>query len=151
VGRKALRTKGQKRVKTKLKTNADPKLDLQRQRQVLEERVNKKLNRDGIKVVQLPDPLDVVVNSVNIDVQIRSLSYEAKVQALSRDALARIGRGIDIYTTCSGCGEKIDTKRLIAVPWVTLCIHCEENPEQQGSGERADPEFSLAAVLHGRV
>lgn len=38
------------------------------------------------------------------------------------DALNRIKSGT--YGTCTSCGEKISEKRLEALPFATICIHC---------------------------
>lgn len=41
-----------------------------------------------------------------------------------RVALKRIEDGT--YEICAGCGEKINEKRLKALPYATLCIKCAE-------------------------
>ncbi|MGI6129385.1 MAG: TraR/DksA C4-type zinc finger protein [bacterium] len=33
------------------------------------------------------------------------------------------------YGVCERCGEQIDTARLNALPWATLCYHCQEREE----------------------
>ena len=35
----------------------------------------------------------------------------------------------DQYGECLHCGEDIGDKRLLAVPWATLCIRCQEQTE----------------------
>ena len=51
------------------------------------------------------------------------------------DALERMEKGD--YGLCDRCGEEIDYARLEAIPYVTLCIRCqqhlEENPRGNGS------------------
>lgn len=42
--------------------------------------------------------------------------------AMINRALARLDAGI--YGECSQCGNRIDEKRLLAVPYTTECIHC---------------------------
>ena len=51
------------------------------------------------------------------------------------DALKRIQR--EEYGVCSGCEEDINEKRLIAVPWATMCIECQEEAEREDSSEEA--------------
>ena len=41
-----------------------------------------------------------------------------------RAALQRIDEGT--YDTCARCGEKINEKRLEALPYATVCIECAE-------------------------
>jgi DnaK suppressor protein len=40
------------------------------------------------------------------------------------DALARFEQGS--YGTCKQCGADIDPARLKALPYVTLCLHCQQ-------------------------
>ena len=49
------------------------------------------------------------------------------------DALKRMDR--EEYGECAGCGEDINEKRLVAVPWVTMCIACQEIDERENSEE----------------
>ena len=51
------------------------------------------------------------------------------------DALKRIQR--EEYGVCTGCGEDINEKRLVAVPWATMCIDCQEEAERETSSEEA--------------
>jgi hypothetical protein len=45
------------------------------------------------------------------------------VQQVS-DALGRIDNGS--YGLCLRCGQSIEANRLVALPWVALCIKCQE-------------------------
>ncbi len=51
------------------------------------------------------------------------------------DALKRIQR--EEYGVCTGCGDDINEKRLVAVPWATMCIDCQEEAERENSSEEA--------------
>lgn len=57
------------------------------------------------------------------DEVLEAIGNEARteLQQINR-ALERIAEGI--YTTCSRCGDTIDTQRLEAVPYTSLCIRC---------------------------
>jgi DnaK suppressor protein len=44
-------------------------------------------------------------------------------------AIKAIDRGQ--YGECLRCGERINTKRLLAVPWATMCIGCQEQAESE--------------------
>ena len=47
------------------------------------------------------------------------------------DALHRMDR--EEYGECAGCGDDINEKRLLAVPWATMCIGCQEEAERENS------------------
>ena len=49
------------------------------------------------------------------------------------DALHRMDR--EEYGECAGCGDDINEKRLLAVPWATMCIGCQEEAERENSAE----------------
>ena len=49
------------------------------------------------------------------------------------DAIRRMDR--EEYGECASCGEDINEKRLIAVPWATLCIQCQEEAERERASE----------------
>jgi DnaK suppressor protein len=40
------------------------------------------------------------------------------------------------YGECVRCGNDINEKRLVAVPWATLCIRCQEETEAEHSSSR---------------
>jgi DnaK suppressor protein len=49
------------------------------------------------------------------------------------DAIRRMDR--EEYGECASCGEDINDKRLVAVPWATLCIQCQEEAERERASE----------------
>src|SRR5881296_1974412 len=46
-----------------------------------------------------------------------------------QEALNVLDRGQ--YGQCVRCGENINEKRLVAVPWATLCLRCQEETEME--------------------
>ena len=40
------------------------------------------------------------------------------------------------YGECVRCGNDINEKRLLAVPWAALCIHCQEEMEMADASSR---------------
>ena len=40
------------------------------------------------------------------------------------------------YGECVRCNEDINEKRLLAVPWATLCIQCQEEAEKESASPR---------------
>jgi DnaK suppressor protein len=55
-----------------------------------------------------------------------------------QQAIKAIDRGS--YGKCARCDEDINEKRLDAVPWATMCVHCQEESEVQ----KADSRMVLA-------
>ena len=53
---------------------------------------------------------------------------------LVQEAINAIERGQ--YGECQRCGNDIDEKRLNAVPWVTMCIRCQEETEMEQTSSR---------------
>ena len=45
-----------------------------------------------------------------------------------QEAVKALDRGQ--YGECVRCGENINEKRLLAVPWATMCIRCQEETEK---------------------
>src|SRR5213080_1762903 len=59
---------------------------------------------------------------------------------LIEEAIKALDRGQ--YGECVRCGNDINEKRLLAVPWAALCIHCQEETEMA--------DASLRLVLAGQ-
>jgi DnaK suppressor protein len=55
---------------------------------------------------------------------------------LIRDALALLDEDPDEYGVCEACDEPIPRRRLELMPWVTLCVRCQERRERDGSPGR---------------
>ncbi|HEX6819173.1 MAG TPA: TraR/DksA C4-type zinc finger protein [Ktedonobacterales bacterium] len=47
-------------------------------------------------------------------------------------ALSRVDAGT--YGICARCGQPIEPRRLEALPYVALCLKCQEAVEQEGQG-----------------
>ncbi len=58
----------------------------------------------------------------------QSLSNHARGLLLQiDDAVRRIDNGV--YGTCESCGERIESARLEALPYATLCMDCKRRAE----------------------
>jgi RNA polymerase-binding transcription factor len=51
-----------------------------------------------------------------------------------KEAIDAVDRGH--YGECGSCGKDIDEKRLDAVPWAKMCIHCQEGKEAAHASSR---------------
>jgi DnaK suppressor protein len=54
-------------------------------------------------------------------------NLERQLIILVEEALERIQDGS--YGECTHCGETLGRRRLEAVPWALLCVHCQELKE----------------------
>jgi len=80
--------------------------------------------RDGIAIEKTPDQLDEIQRASERDLAISNMDRGSRQLRDVRAALRRIRDGN--FGVCEGCEEQIQLKRLIAIPWASLCIHCQE-------------------------
>lgn len=94
-------------------------------------------NRTAVEEIRLEntdDEGDLATISHNRDVLYNLHESDFGRLRLIQQALKAIGRGN--YGECVGCGEDINDKRLEAVPWATMCIHCQEHTEAESVSSR---------------
>ena len=84
--------------------------------------------REGLTIERTADALDEVQFAVARELSTRNLERESSLLREVRAALGRIADGS--YGVCLQCEEEISHKRLKAVPWATLCIHCQEQSDR---------------------
>jgi DnaK suppressor protein len=97
------------------------------------------INRNRLAAKELAventeDEVDLATISQN-----RELLYDLHESDFLRlrsiqEALKTIDSGQ--YGECVRCGEDINEKRLMAVPWTTLCIRCQEEKEMEHTSSR---------------
>jgi DnaK suppressor protein len=83
--------------------------------------------RDGIAIERTPDALDQLLFAAERELTTRRLDRQSGFLRNVRAALGRIADGV--YGTCLECDQEISHKRLHAMPWVTLCIDCQEKAD----------------------
>ena len=93
-----------------------------------------RLAEEEIKLENTEDEGDLATISHNKELLYNL--HESDFQRLKsiQEALKRMDRGE--YGECVRCGEDINEKRLMAVPWATLCIQCQEEAEREGTSQR---------------
>lgn len=107
-----------------------PKIDLEKTRKQLEER----LKALGAKVDEIEGDLRAPHNADWQEDATESAGDEV-LDALENSALAEIDQirnaleriKDDAYTECATCGQEIAENRLVALPYATQCIECAEN------------------------
>ena len=98
-------------------------------------------HRDGIIIEAAADPIDTTQQAADRELETQNLDRNAK---LVREILAAMDRIKDeSYGLCLQCDEEIAPKRLAAIPWAELCIHCQEKAD--GSSVREHVDFPMAA------
>jgi len=127
------------------------KRKLQRLRQELTQEYDnlvQSLNRnraaeEEIRLEKTEDEGDLASISHNKEILYNLHETDFRRLKAIQDALQRMDR--EEYGICSNCEEDINEKRLVAVPWSTLCIVCQEEAEREDASE-----IAMAGVTRGR-
>jgi RNA polymerase-binding protein DksA len=72
---------------------------------------------------------DSATDEQELEQEIAVAANEEALLTQMDDALKRIEDGT--YGICAVCGQPIAEKRLLAIPWASLCVQDEERLEQQ--------------------
>jgi DnaK suppressor protein len=86
------------------------------------------------------DLIDAALDSVQDEISSQLAEVESRELARIENALEKMREGE--YGICEGCGTSIPMARLNALPYATLCIKCQREAEREGSGSRADVDWS---------
>jgi|BogFormECP04_OM1_1039644.scaffolds.fasta_scaffold17886_1 DnaK suppressor protein len=101
--------------------------------------------RDAIAVEQSADPLDTTQRALEREMATVGLDRNATLARQIRAAISRVNQGG--YGVCLECEEPLSQKRLAAVPWAALCIHCQQRADHANRSvdEWLDDGFATAA------
>jgi YteA family regulatory protein len=74
----------------------------------------------------------------------------------THELLQRINEAIDhmdkgLYGICEDCGKEIDLERLEAIPYTTLCIHCQHQEEDNHQSRERPVEEEVLGPPFGRT
>jgi len=97
--------------------------------------------RDGIAIEKSPDQMDEIQYASERDMAIRNADRESSLLRQVRAALRRIRDGS--FGTCIECDRAISSKRLVAVPWASRCVQCQDAADQ----DLRDTRESLSETL----
>jgi DnaK suppressor protein len=102
-------------------------------------------NREALAVEASPDEMDRVQHFSQREYAMNHLERTSNRLREVRAALNRMDAGN--YGVCTECDENIKMKRLLAVPWVSTCITCQEAAEnaRSNSGDSLDTPEDIAA------
>src|SRR4030095_9290197 len=93
-----------------------------------------RLAEEEITLENTEDEGDLATISHNKELLYHTHESDCQRVKLMQEAWKRMDRGK--YGECLRCGEDINEKRLMAVPWATLCIQCQEEAEREGTTHR---------------
>jgi len=99
--------------------------------------------RDAIRIVECADELERIQGANERELASRSLQLVSTKQRQVKAALRRISEGT--FGICLECDEPISAARLNAMPWATLCIHCQETKDCDCGATRTRPYLPMAA------
>ena len=77
---------------------------------------------------RLADTADMASNLIEDEIVMSIAQGEAREIEQIDNALSQIKKGN--YGICEDCGRKINKQRLIAIPFVSLCLKCKEAEER---------------------
>jgi DnaK suppressor protein len=77
---------------------------------------------------RLTDTADIASNLIDDEIVMSLAQGEAREIEEIDNALSQIKKGN--YGVCKSCGRKINKQRLMAIPFVSLCIKCKETEER---------------------
>ncbi len=97
--------------------------------------------RESIRIHQAADPVDMTQQAAEREMAIRSLHRDSELARRLRWAMERLDNGS--YGTCVQCEESISPKRLSAIPWAELCIHCQAQADGEAVKNAPIPSFEL--------
>ncbi len=87
-----------------------------------------------IDAVSQPDddaaPLTAMTQSI---ASTRNRERTAKLAQLG-EALARLDEDPESFGECEVCDRAIPPRRLALMPWVALCVRCQDKLEREGAG-----------------
>ena len=98
------------------------------------EKLIKSINRnrvaaEEIKMENTEDEGDLATISHNKELLYNLHESDFERLRFVHEAIKALDRGQ--YGECGRCGDDINEKRLLAVPWATLCIRCQEATEME--------------------
>jgi DnaK suppressor protein len=100
--------------------------------------------RDEIAVDKSPDIIDQGQRATERELAIQHLEHNQRRLQEAKAALQRIENGT--YGACVRCDAEISMKRLIAVPWTSYCLVCQDLADRERS-KVATLEITPASYL----
>ena len=97
---------------------------------------------------RLTDTADIASNLIEDEIVMSIAQGEAREIEEIDNALTQIKKGK--YGVCENCGRKINKQRLMAIPFVSLCLKCKEAEERdEGIQNDRGGYYKIESVDYG--
>ena len=107
-------------------------------RQMLEARLKEaaptRALRESLLIDHVSDIADMNSQAAEREIAGQYIGNSSTLARRIRSAIERLKNGP--YGVCLRCEEHIAPKRLRALPWAELCIHCQEDADRSGQQEQ---------------
>jgi DnaK suppressor protein len=87
--------------------------------------------KPDLAIVETADPVDQTTNAAERDISAELINRNSQLRREIERAFQRLREGT--FGECEDCGEQVSERRLNALPWARLCIHCQEALDGQAS------------------
>ncbi|ODS31936.1 MAG: DNA-binding protein [Candidatus Scalindua rubra] len=93
---------------------------------------------------RLTDTAEMAANIEKEEISMSVVQGEARELEKIDNALKKLKKGQ--YGICENCGKKINKQRLKAIPFVNLCIKCQEDEEREEGMEIQNGYYRVEAI-----
>ncbi len=98
---------------------------------------------------RLTDTADIASNQIEDEIVMSIAQGEAKEIEQIDNALIKVKKGK--YGICESCGKSINKQRLMAIPFVSLCIKCKEDEERYEGCEIDSDGYRLDTIEYAGI
>ncbi len=98
---------------------------------------------------RLTDTADIASNQIEDEIVMSIAQGEAKEIEQIDNALIKVKKGK--YGICESCGKSINKQRLMAIPFVNLCIKCKEDEERYEGCEIDSDGYRLDTIEYAGI
>jgi len=98
---------------------------------------------------RLSDTADIASNQIEDEIVMSIAQGEAKEIEQIDNALIKVKKGK--YGICESCGKSINKQRLMAIPFVSLCIKCKEDEERYEGSEIDSDGYRLNTIEYAGI
>lgn len=98
---------------------------------------------------RLTDTADIASNLIEDEIVMSIAQGEAKEIEQIDNALIKIKKGN--YGNCGNCGKIINKQRLMAIPFVNLCIKCKEDEERYEGADIDENGYRFDSIEYAGI